>query len=224
MQCYEYLYPNTSDRNFECCSTITYEENQSIQEQEVSFKYINLKFYARIFAQEITANDLLKIYFSFEKWDDYALYNEDSNIVFDYSTGPPKGFSKELDLLVHKARYTIFSTPILGQAIPYTIEENSHYVKRIPPAKGALASYDFTLAENSTAEGLLDKRGYVHVAEDGGGSLLLFSNFYIGPRPIAWILPGVAITSMNSAFEDLLKGMLRVDYGCRNFIKENTSN
>ena len=223
-QCHDFLYSNKNDRAFNCCSTISYEENKAVQEQKGSLKYINLKFYARIFSRDITVEDLLNIYFSFDQWDEYALYNENSNIVFEYSIGIPAKFSKKLKTLVHKARYTIYSAPILGQIIPYEIEENSTYIKRTSPTPGAVASYDFTLTKNSTPEGFLDKRGYVHIADDKEGNLLLFSKFYMSPSGIAGILPGVVIKSMNSAFESLLKGMMEVDYGCKNFVGENKLN
>ena len=220
-QCQAFLYSDKNDKEFTCCSTIFYEENKRVLGQDVSLKYINLKFYARISSPDITVDDLLNIYFSFNRWDEYALYNENPNIVFDYSLGIPAKFSRKFKTLVHKSRYTIYSTPILGQIIPYEIEENSTYTKRKSPALGAVASYDFALTKNSTTEGLLDKKGYVHVADDNKGNLLLFSKFYMSPSPITGILPGVVIKSMNSAFENLLKGMIGVNYGCKNFIEEN---
>ena len=219
-QCHNFLYSDKNKREFSCCSTIFYEEDKGLLGQDSSLKYINLKFYARILSTDITVEDLLKLYFSFDKWDEYALYNENSNIVFNYSIGVPPKFSSQRKTLTHRAHYTIYSTPILGQMIPYEIKEHSTYIKRIPPASGAVASYDFSLTKNSTSMGLLDKKGYVHVAKDNKKGLLLFSKFFMSPGAITGILPRVVINSMNFAFENLLKGMIGVDYGCKKFIEE----
>ncbi|MCY4523338.1 MAG: hypothetical protein OXB84_01230 [Halobacteriovoraceae bacterium] len=223
-KCDEYLYSETDDRRFNCCCTITYEKNNENPSEGPSVKYINLEFYASILAEDITAEDLLEIYFSFDRWREYAQYDENSHIIYNYSNGTPARFSPNLDTLIHDAHYTIYSSPILlVQSFPYNIVESTIYRKRATPATDAIASYDFSLREGSNPIGIIDKWGSVHVAESKKDTLLLVSKFNIKPRPIAELLPGVIIQSMNYAFEDLLKGMLKVEYGCENFIKENIS-
>ena len=206
------LYADDSD--FSCC-IVTYRVKRNI--------------YFELYARHISmvedlsdVEDFLGIYYSFDKWPLYAESSE--NISYDKPAGGnTTDFSLDMDTLHHKVSYTI--TAHMGRlSVPITIKESSIYKKRKHPAPGAIASYDFFLNPESTSKGLKDKKGQIHVTKDKDReNLLLYLKFLIDPGVVANITPRLVIRSIENSFEDLLKGMMNVDYGCKRFSKEDIS-
>ena len=203
---------NADSSDFSCC-IITYRKKPKI----------HFEFYARrtSFTNDPSEiEDFLGVYFAFDNWPYYSESSE--NISYTKSIGNPSEFSIALDTVTHESNYTIAAH--IGLSIPIRIRESSIYKKRQTPAIGAMTSYDFSLVKDYPTKGLRNKEGTIHVARDTNKeNILLYLKFQIDPGPVANIKPRMVVQSIENAFEDLLKGMMNVEYGCERFSGKNAS-
>ncbi|MCY4523337.1 MAG: hypothetical protein OXB84_01225 [Halobacteriovoraceae bacterium] len=216
------------DSNFSCCIMTYQKKKAAIKAGKIELlKYtdsIQFEFYARrsSMTEDISeVEEFLGVYFDFASWPFYAESSE--RIYYQESIGVPEQFDLDLNSMEHRLKYTIISYA-MNASVPIQIQESSRYEKRATPAPGALVSYDFALSPSSDypISGLRDKQGVVHLTRDETReNLMLFLKFEIDPGVIANIRPKIVIESIENAFEDLLKGMMNIDYGCERHTKEN---